>query len=63
MDELLPQTVIEQYQLTTEMWEQRIKIWYADHKGLSRDDAEKEYLKIAQDLDMFGFSYFYITVS
>jgi len=63
VDELLPQTVIEQYQLTTEMWEQRIKIWYADHKGLSRDDAEKEYLKIAQDLDMFGFSYFYITVS
>lgn len=27
-----------------------------------RDEAEKEYLKIAQDLEMFGFSYFYIKV-
>lgn len=35
-----------------EMWEERIKLWYADHKGMSRDEAEMEYLKIAQDLDI-----------
>lgn len=60
---LLPQRVIGQYQMTPEMWEDRIKIWYADHKGMSRDEAEMEYLKIAQDLDMYGVNYFPITVS
>ena len=43
------------------MWEERIKIWYADHKGMSRDEAEMEYLKIAQDLDMYGVNYFQIS--
>ena len=42
------------------MWEERIKIWYADHRGMSRDEAEMEYLKIAQDLDMYGVNYFQI---
>lgn len=28
-----------------------------------RDEAEMEYLKIAQDLEMYGVSYFSITVS
>lgn len=30
---------------------------------LFRDEAEMEYLKIAQDLEMYGVSYFSITVS
>ncbi|KAL1414321.1 hypothetical protein MTO96_007565 [Rhipicephalus appendiculatus] len=51
-DDLLPQRVIDQYQMTLEMWEERIKVWYADHKGMTRDEAEMEYLKIAQDLDI-----------
>ncbi|KAG6446785.1 merlin [Manduca sexta] len=59
-EDLLPQRVIDQYQMTPEMWEDRIKIWYADHKGMSRDEAEMEYLKIAQDLDMYGVNYFAI---
>ncbi|XP_045770820.1 merlin [Maniola jurtina] len=59
-EDLLPQRVIDQYQMTPEMWEERIKIWYADHKGMSRDEAEMEYLKIAQDLDMYGVNYFAI---
>jgi hypothetical protein len=29
---------------------------------MSRDEAEMEYLKIAQDLDMYGVNYFPITV-
>ncbi|KAI1292059.1 Merlin [Halotydeus destructor] len=60
-EDLLPQKVIDQYQLTPEMWEERIKVWYADHKGMTRDEAEMEYLKIAQDLDMFGVNYFPIS--
>ena len=59
-EDLLPQRVIDQYKMTLEMWEDRIKIWYADHRGMSRDEAEMEYLKIAQDLDMYGVNYFQI---
>ncbi|CAH1722439.1 unnamed protein product [Aphis gossypii] len=60
-EELLPQRVIDQYQMTAEMWEERIKVWYADHRGMSRDESEIEYLKIAQDLDMYGVNYFPIS--
>ena len=59
-EDLLPERVINQYKMTREMWEDRIKVWYADHKGMSRDEAEMEYLKIAQDLDMYGVNYFQI---
>lgn len=61
-EDLLPQRVIDQYQMTLDMWEERIRVWYADHRGMSRDEAEMEYLKIAQDLDMYGINYFPITV-
>lgn len=57
-EDLLPQRVIDQYQMTIDMWEERIRVWYADHRGMSRDEAEMEYLKIAQDLDMYGVNYF-----
>ena len=63
IEELLPQRVIDQYQMTPQMWQDRIKIWYADHRGMSQDEAEMEYLKIAQDLDMYGVNYFTISVS
>lgn len=46
--------------MTPDMWAQRIKIWYADHRGMARDEAQIEYLKIVQDLDMFGINYFQI---
>ncbi|XP_076345628.1 LOW QUALITY PROTEIN: merlin-like [Tachypleus tridentatus] len=59
-EDLLPQRVIDQYQMTSDMWEERIKTWYADHKGMTRDEAEMEYLKIAQDLEMYGVNYFEI---
>ena len=59
-DDLLPQRVVDQYKMTPEMWEERIKIWYADHRGMSRDESEMEYLKIAQDLEMYGVNYFEI---
>ncbi|KAK3587344.1 hypothetical protein CHS0354_036510 [Potamilus streckersoni] len=59
-EDLLPQRVIDQYQMTPEMWEDRIKVWYADHRGMSRDEAEMEYLKIAQDLEMYCVNYFQI---
>ncbi|KAF4077412.1 hypothetical protein AMELA_G00207700 [Ameiurus melas] len=60
-DELLPKRVLMQYQMTPEMWEEKITAWYAEHRNIARDEAEMEYLKIAQDLDMYGVSYFSIT--
>lgn len=61
VEELLPRGVLEQYQMTPQMWQDKIRIWYEDHKGMTRDEAETEYLKIAQDLEMYGVNYFLIS--
>lgn len=60
-DELLPKRVLQQYQMTPEMWQDKITAWYAEHRGIARDEAEMNYLKIAQDSDMYGISYFPIS--
>ncbi|XP_028938201.1 merlin [Ornithorhynchus anatinus] len=57
-EELLPKRVLKQYQMTADMWEEKITAWYAEHRGTARDEAEMNYLKIAQDLDMYGVNYF-----
>lgn len=59
-ERLLPKRVIEQHKLTREQWEERITTWYKEHKGMLREDAMMEYLKIAQDLEMYGVNYFEI---
>lgn len=59
-DDLLPQRVLDQYQMTPAMWEEKIKFWYAERRGMTSDEAEMEYLKIAQDLEMYGVNYFQI---
>lgn len=43
-----------------EMWDERITNWWMEHKEMARDDAMQEYLKIAQDLEMYGVNYFEI---
>lgn len=57
-DRLLPQRVMDQHKLTREDWEGRIITWYHEHKGMLREDAMMEYLKLAQDLEMYGVNYF-----
>lgn len=37
-EDLLPQRVIDQFQMTQEMWADKIKLWYADHRGMSRSE-------------------------
>jgi len=59
-DKLLPQRVVDQHNLTRDQWEERIVNWYGEHKGMLREDAMMEYLKIAQDLEMYGVNYFEI---
>lgn len=57
-DRLLPQRVMDQHQFTRDEWEDRITKWYQEHKGMLREDAMMEYLKLAQDLEMYGVNYF-----
>lgn len=59
-DRLLPQRVLDQHRMSKDQWEERIVNWYAEHKGMLREDAMMEYLKIAQDLEMYGVNYFEI---
>ncbi|XP_051867543.1 ezrin-like [Pristis pectinata] len=59
-DRLLPQRVVEQHKLSREQWEERIQIWHEEHRGMLKEDAMVEYLKIAQDLEMYGINYFEI---
>ncbi|XP_063046425.1 moesin b isoform X1 [Engraulis encrasicolus] len=59
-DKLLPQRVLEQHKLTKEQWEERIMVLHKQHRGVLREDGMVEYLKIAQDLEMYGVNYFSI---
>ncbi|KAG8122834.1 hypothetical protein E2320_018337 [Naja naja] len=61
-EELLPKRVLRQYQMTPDMWEERITACYAGHQGMARYEAEMNYLKIAQDLEMYGVNYFPIAI-
>ncbi|CAH8871825.1 unnamed protein product [Trichobilharzia szidati] len=56
----LPPNVREQYNLTDEEWEAKIVKCHISHGDMSKEDAIMEYLKIAQDLEMCGVSYFKI---
>ena len=57
IDTLLPQRVIGQF-LSKEEWEERILDCWAIHETTFREDAMMEYLKAAQDLEMYGMNYF-----
>ncbi|XP_034383218.1 ezrin b isoform X2 [Cyclopterus lumpus] len=50
--------VQEQHKLSREQWEERIQVWHEEHRGMLKEDAMLEYLKIAQDLEMYGVNYF-----
>lgn len=59
-DRLLPQRVMDQHKMSKDEWEQSITTWWHEHRGMLREDAMMEYLKIAQDLEMYGVNYFEI---
>ncbi|KAL0281033.1 UNVERIFIED_CONTAM: hypothetical protein PYX00_002150 [Menopon gallinae] len=59
-DRLLPQRVLDQHKMSKDEWESSITTWWNEHKGMPREDAMMEYLKIAQDLEMYGVNYFEI---
>lgn len=57
-DRLLPQRVMDQHKMSREEWEQSVATWWREHRGMLREDGMMEYLKIAQDLEMYGVNYF-----
>ncbi|XP_022905556.1 moesin/ezrin/radixin homolog 1 isoform X2 [Onthophagus taurus] len=57
-DRLLPKRVLDQHKMSKTEWEQSIMTWWYEHRGMLREDAMMEYLKIAQDLEMYGVNYF-----
>jgi len=64
-EQLIPEQVMNQYQLTKDGWEQNVINWYAQHSCRStvdrdREWAEMQYLMIAESLKMFGVNYFLI---
>lgn len=46
--------------MTNDQWEEKVVQWYKQHSDLSKQDAIMEYLKVAQDLEMYGVNYFHI---
>ncbi|KAI3367430.1 hypothetical protein L3Q82_026285 [Scortum barcoo] len=59
-ERLLPRRVLEQHKLSKEQWEERIQVWHEEHRSMLKEDAMIEYLKIAQDLEMYGVNFFEI---
>jgi radixin len=56
---VLPKRVREQHPtFTAEDWSKKVSEWHTEHRGLIREETMREYLKIAQDLDMYGVTYF-----
>ena len=60
-EKLLPPKVVSGHNLAMEEWIEKISVFHRQHKGMSREDAMMEYLKIAQDLEMYGITYFNVT--
>ncbi|KAM6969202.1 ezrin a [Tautogolabrus adspersus] len=59
-ERLLPKRVLEQHKLSNDQWEERIQVWHEEHRYMLKEEAMIEYLKIAQDLEMYGVNYFEI---
>ncbi|XP_012681700.2 ezrin a [Clupea harengus] len=57
-ERLLSQRVLDQHKLSKEQWQERIQVWHEEHRGMLKEDSMMEYLKIAQDLEMYGINYF-----
>jgi len=57
-DNILPNSTMKEHKLSREEWEEKISIFHAKWKGHSKEDSMMEYLKVAQDLETYGITYF-----
>jgi len=57
-DKILPESVVTGHKLSREEWENKISIFHAKHKNMTKEDAMMEYMKVCQDLETYGIAYF-----
>ncbi|XP_034432782.1 ezrin a isoform X1 [Hippoglossus hippoglossus] len=57
-ERLLSNKVLKQHKLSKEQWQERIQTWHQEHGSMLKEEAMIEYLKITQDLEMYGVNYF-----
>ena len=57
-ENLLPSGVIAKHSLSREEWETKVESFHKNHLGLTKEEAMMEYLKLIQDLEMYGTSYY-----
>ena len=53
--------VLDQHQLGKDQWEERIVNWYSEHKGLMREDAMMEYLKVQSTTPQLSAAYSWLS--
>lgn len=58
LTKLIPPSVIHQYDMSPDMWDEKIRNWWSNNSGLAREDAEEEFLCVAEELDMYGIQYY-----
>lgn len=58
---LLPLSCFQKIELSRSDWFDRIIALWRTHASLTKEEAEMSYLKHAQDLDMFGLTFFEIS--
>ncbi|XP_060938378.1 ezrin a [Limanda limanda] len=57
-ERLLSNKMLKQHKLSKEQWQDRIQNWHQEHGSMLKEEAMIEYLKITQDLEMYGVNYF-----
>jgi len=57
-ENILPRPVVSEHKLSREEWEGKVSQFHAKHKGLSKEESMLEYLKLAQDLETYGITYY-----
>jgi len=58
VEKFLCQRVISQFKLSAKDWEVKIHECWKDWEGMTKREAMLEYLKVCQELDMYGVTYF-----
>ncbi|TRY71069.1 hypothetical protein TCAL_12631 [Tigriopus californicus] len=61
-ERILCQKIIDQHDRSKRDWEDVVSEFHKKNRGMFADEAMIEYLKVAQDLEMFGLSYFEVIV-
>ena len=57
-DKILPEAVVTGHKLSREDWEGKVAMFHAKHRTVTKEEAMMEYMKVSQDLETYGITYF-----